>query len=60
LLILRILSTKDFPHPHLAGFCHIREAKNPQILPEKWAKTSIVIKLQQLHNSLVALPQLRD
>jgi hypothetical protein len=25
-------------------------AKNPKILPQKWAKTSIVIVLQQLHN----------
>jgi hypothetical protein len=25
-------------------------AKNPNFLPMKWAKTSIVIKLQQRHN----------
>jgi hypothetical protein len=44
----------------LAAFCHADLTKNRQILPDKWAKTSIVIKLQQHHNSLVALPKSRD
>jgi hypothetical protein len=44
----------------MACFCHFQPAKNPEFLPEKWANTSIVIKLQQLHNPVVALPKACD
>jgi hypothetical protein len=44
----------------MAGSCHFQHAKNPENLPEKWAKTSIVIELQQLHNPRVEMPKLGD
>ena len=31
-------------------FCHRVADKNPRLLPEKWAKTSVVGKLQHVHN----------
>ena len=34
----------------LAHFCHAEVAKNRVLLPEKWAKTSVVVLLQHLHN----------
>jgi hypothetical protein len=30
--------------------CQLNALKNPKFLPEKWAKTSVVGKLQPLHN----------
>jgi hypothetical protein len=32
------------------GSCHLHPLKNPRLLPEKWAKTSVVGILQHLHN----------
>lgn len=39
----------------MAGSCHVHSKKIPQLLPEKWARTSIVIELQQLHNPTVEI-----
>lgn len=41
---------------YLAGSCQIKGEKNPLLLPNKWAKTSIVNHLAQLHNPLVEIP----
>jgi hypothetical protein len=38
-----------------AGSCQIDAAKNEGFLPQKWARTSVVAKLQSLHNRKVEL-----
>ena len=37
----------------MAGSCHSQPLKNSSFLPEKWANTSVVTILQQLHNAKV-------
>ena len=43
----------------LAGSCQMTLHKNPNLLPVKWAKTSIVILLQHTHNLKVQIRTLR-
>jgi hypothetical protein len=39
----------------VAGSCHLTPPKNPVLLPDKWAKTSVATILQQLHNAKVEI-----
>jgi hypothetical protein len=41
----------------VAGSCQSVALQNPNFLPEKWAKTSVVIELQQYDNSLLGVPK---
>ena len=40
----------------IGGSCHLFPQKNPALLPDKWARTSVVTILQQLHNPKVEIP----
>jgi hypothetical protein len=40
----------------MAGSCQDALHKNPNLLPHKWAKTSVVIVLQHPHNLKVEIP----
>jgi len=49
----RMSTTGDtFP----AGSCYVHFIKNPELLPSKWAKTSVVNDFQRLHNPRVEIP----
>lgn len=39
----------------LAGSCQILPLHNAKLLPEKWAKTSVVVVLQEHHNPTVLI-----
>src|SRR5215213_10228785 len=38
--------------------CYAQRLKNPMLLPEKWARTSVVGILQQLHNQNALIQRL--